>query len=742
MTPRWSRLALATALMAVAAACGQKKPKIIAIEIVPASVQVASDPLRETTFELEARLWTGTPAERRSITAKQGFYSVTWISSPTWLTKIGGSGYRATFGVPKSQSGSALVMVKAGGKTSLAAPISVAEPTLAGEDAATAKYVAGKVPDAVLTYGVRNTLGGDCTETHDALVTRAMLGRIVGACTSDAGSWGAGVLAVDRRMMLKKEAWTPNPPDNIVQSETTLDAPLSLRLALRVMVGDVSLGSLALTQLKDKVLQQAKEDVKASNHLLAETRTGVQLIVDNEATALAADKVDISSCADGDLKTSSGDTKSLLLHVYYVNSLGLGAYRGLTCAWHSPRERDVIYVSYESHSPTTLVHELGHALGLTLPGQGHADIIAGLDGSNIMTSGENDLDPGGRRHLAVGQVFRMNADSASWLNRAVDAFNKPVRESTAPRGTCQCGATDPAGRCPRLADDVARPSEVPGTAQPWDCVDELQLTTPDETEELPVALFGGRRWRARPAECSTNLHGLAVKRWIGTIFIEVENLTRPGGCASWAALFSKVHGVRYIGLRETPDSGWTQGADQWIVLDPVPLPPLNALKVHMYYPAGAGNKAIVDQDKADVEKTFGASGRSGIALTVEPMTPGAPCPAAIDWPRELSVCYLPAGNAEAKLSTSGPGLIEVSLTNRKPTTVSHFVGRTLLLNPIGTSDPPMPGNIMQPLPANRGPKLTLGQVFRINSTLTSSLPNPLPKCDPGPCPDLDADPAP
>jgi hypothetical protein len=76
----------------------------------------------------------------------------------------------------------------------------------------------------------------------------------------------------------------------------------------------------------------------------------------------------------------------------------------------------------------------------------------------------------------------------------------------------------------------------------------------------------------------------------------------------------------------------------------------------------------------------------------------------------------------------------ITLRNRNATTVSHFIGRALGLDPLPAGQAGFPENIMHHHPTDRGRKLTLGQVFRIHTRFGASLPS----CDPGPCPALGA----
>jgi hypothetical protein len=715
---RWSRSGLALLLVVVTGAA----PSITEIEIVPSSVFVHHDPNRGTAFELEARLWTGPATARLSITESQG-YSLTWTSNRTWLNVIGtGFRARAVIAPGAPATGTASVTVQAGGQVSLPTEIVLASGPVAGMDHLTATYTANKVPDAVVVNGIRDGAGEPCGVTLFPFVAGSSLGNVVAPCS---GGWGVALLSVDHRLAFTPGAWTP--AQEIVNAGALQGALRSIPVALRVMVGDDALSADELATLRENVLVTARGDLEAANGVLAETRTGVKLaevhtatIEPSEGEAIETGEVAIIDCIPGDEVSSSYDYDKVL-NVYYVNSLA--GYRGRVCTWYEGRKYPIIYIGIDDHLQSTFVHEVGHALGLTLPYDGHTDVVGGLDMSNVMTSGYNDLDPGGRRRLSVGQVFRMNADSASWLNWALDLNGVPVRESTAPRLACQCGEADPAGRCPRLADDVARPSAVPAAMHPWDCSDKLLIRNAP-LNERPVAIIAGRRWRAPPASCSAELPGWTANHWDG-IYVGLDNLTRPGSCKSWGALFFRRHGARFLDLSE-PNFTWTSVADELVLFGTM----LDRVKIRVRVYNTTLDQLTVDKDVAHALSVFGPMNRSGILLMFD--MNASSCPSGDPQPGVIRLCYVPGLNVEATRTGR-----RIQVGKRRPTTVSHFIGQALGLAPLATSGPNIPGNIMQPAPADRGKKLTLGQVYRINASL-----GVLPGCNPTPCPTLGMDVAP
>jgi hypothetical protein len=722
---RWSRWGLALLLIVVT---GAAPPPVTEIEIVPFSVFVRHDPNRETTFELEARLWTGPTTARLSIIPSQGYGNLIWTSNRTWLTVTPRGGYRATATIASglSPSGTASVTVQGGSKVSPSTDIVVESAAAVGVDQLNATYRANKVPDAVVVNGVRDAVDGPCSVTLSAFVAGTNLGNVVAPCSGDDAGWGAAVLSVDHRLAFTPGAWTNTA--NTVDAAGLQGSLRSIPVALRIMLGDDALPADELLERRASALTTARGDIEAANGVLAETRTGMVLTEVNTATiepsegeATETGVVAIVDCLPGDEVTASHDYDGVL-NVYYVNNVS--GYRGRACTWYEGRKYPVIYIGFDDHLQSTFVHEVGHVLGLTLPYDGHTDVVSGLDVSNVMTSGYYDNDPGGRRRLSVGQVFRMNADSASWLNWALDnATALPVRENTAPRLACQCGEADPAGRCPRLVDDVARPSAGVGLSYPWDCFDKLQIATAPTTEK-PVAIIAGRRWRGAPTDCGAELPGWNANHW-GGVYVGFDNLVRPGSCKSWGAIFFKSRGVKYLDLSE-PNFTWTPVADELIV--PGNMPNRVRIKVHVHNTTV--DQVTVDRDVAHALSVFGPMNRSGIKLMFDMNSTS--CPTVGPPLRELQLCYVSGMTTEATQTNR-----RIKVGKRTPTTVSHFIGRAVGLAPLVGGGPALPGNIMQPLPNQRGKKLTLGQVYRINAAL-----GVLPGCNPTPCPSLDMDVAP
>jgi len=129
--------------------------------------------------------------------------------------------------------------------------------------------------------------------------------------------------------------------------------------------------------------------------------------------------------------------------VYYVDRINYPLdpvqprVRGIECHhWYSgnpnvgtpPGKAPVVFISYSHHSPVTLAHELGHALGLKdeAGSLGNRDVM-----HNLLPDGPLGADA--RSHLTVGQAFRMNLWNDSWINSRTP---RPVQRACDTREPC------------------------------------------------------------------------------------------------------------------------------------------------------------------------------------------------------------------------------------------------------------------------------------------------------------------
>lgn len=723
---RLARVLMVTVVVGTGARCN--KPEITGIEIVPSKVMVGSAN-SATTFKLEARLWGGPSDDRWSIDGEDGYKNVHWKSSQSWL-HISDDGYEATASIDPNiaPTGSAFVTIQAGGKkTEPGAEIKVIPQSVSGSDVLTSKYSPAEVPSVVVVNGKRN-VAGPCSVTLSAYVRRAVVGPVAAPCDGSDGSWGAAVLAIDQGTTFMPVGWTID--GDPVKAEVNQGPLRTIPVALRIMVAPNELVSTDPAVLQDDVLAIALADLAVANALLAENRTGIRLgLIDTQKIPVGGPTL-IGDCVAGDALPGTVDYPGVL-NVYYLNRLG--NFRALTCNRHKERPEDVIYVAWEEnpHFSTTLMHEIGHSLGQVTPGDGHTEFVGGLDGTNVMASGEHHDNPSGRHSLTIGQVFRMNAESASWLNLAKDLSDPPqdVRPAPTTRLDCQCGHQDPAGRCPRVREDVTAPSGTPSVAMPWHCYDEVRLVPMESgtegtipNDESPVAIVAGRIWRGFPG-CE-NDRPASSRREFGVTYLVIDNIARAGSCPSWVAVFFRGAGV----VHQSLDGAlriWTPSRDRGLVKYGVP--PKKPVHVHVF-----NAPADVDQDIEFAGETFGPTNRSGIDLLFAPPATGT-CPQGSPSVSNIYLCYGATGPSEANILAAG--VVKVRSNPRIESTAAHYIGRVLGLPVVSAPDEGLfPSNVMRRRPEDRGPRLTLGQVYHLHVGFGS-----LPACTTGNCPSLAAD---
>jgi len=145
----------------------------------------------------------------------------------------------------------------------------------------------------------------------------------------------------------------------------------------------------------------------------------------------------------GQLQTD--EAAAMRVYVAYVNVLAddAGTYpKGWIC--HKTRTRGPVVLISAAKSVTTFPHEMGHALlGEAFGGHDTTDL------SNLMNV--TDVTCGGatRNHIWLGQAFRMNLDTVSWLLHGVPAAQ--LMERGARR--CQGRREQPAA-CPAENKDM------------------------------------------------------------------------------------------------------------------------------------------------------------------------------------------------------------------------------------------------------------------------------------------------
>jgi hypothetical protein len=278
-------------------------------------------------------------------------------------------------------------------------------------------------------------------------------GPVPGSCANDDVFLGSGTIAVGNllapsnscpaevatfssgnAMMLDApvNTWTDNGGD--LRNEA-LTPPLRVPLVIWVAAPVPSGTNKPLDDLKDAAV------------LFSDNRAGIDFDTSSSAvrsaTSMAAQQTIGYGCATATGLPGSAYYIEARLNVYYVDHIDPNLARGWTCVDRS--EAGIIYVSMNDRVNTTLAHEIGHALGLQIPFDGHTDPINALDQSNLMWSLQDVVV---RDKVTLGQAYRLNAERLSWLNGSAGLRpGQPTRD-------CGCNPFH-ADVCPVLPRDGA-----------------------------------------------------------------------------------------------------------------------------------------------------------------------------------------------------------------------------------------------------------------------------------------------
>jgi len=393
-------------------------PELTAIQVVPQVLYLGAT---EETFSVHARA-----------VDQWGFRypaTLTWLlpASATLLTTSGDTAqFQVPLGVPELE-----IAVSADGQLDVlrvlrAAPLPDMDLALA---AGSAPGMAG-----AMVRGRRDN--GACTDLSDviAFVGHGRLGRLEGAPACDPLAlvaqvgmaiheegplWNASAQAIDGHS---------DPPKTVgIEVWTTADVDPSV-----------------LAPLVD-------DEIDEANAIFHHNRVGLRLVRDPTIRLHPGSPPVPSRCDGPDYKAEPGwmapagpFPTNLLVVLYAPTVTGLGAKstvftrRGLFC------RPNVILINRLDRVPTTLAHEVGHALGLVEPWGltwGHTNAFTGLrPAQNLMHDASSE-----RRHLSLGQIYRMHHDRRSWLTQPLFT----------PGLDCGCDpySSGPPGNCPTLVAD-------------------------------------------------------------------------------------------------------------------------------------------------------------------------------------------------------------------------------------------------------------------------------------------------
>jgi hypothetical protein len=210
----------------------------------------------------------------------------------------------------------------------------------------------------------------------------------------------------------------------------------------------------------------AQTALDEANTFLEQNRTGLRVVPESIVTATQAQALTIGSgCETVGTLLQDGPAKGVYdagsLNVYFVpwiSAAGQSGWMGFNCYDANEggdRAPNVVFVSLLYGVSSTLGHELGHALGLrwlnahTNPGA--QDGRDEFPVTNLMYSYVDATTAAAQNRYSLGQAYRMNVDTASWLNRSTAA--------SAASGTRKDCQPEPTLRspCPRLSLDLPSP---------------------------------------------------------------------------------------------------------------------------------------------------------------------------------------------------------------------------------------------------------------------------------------------
>lgn len=464
MTRRRPALLLFLLFLSSCDGCNGKKkwdpagiPELDRVQVLPSTVHAAPG----ATFQLEARVLD--PAERVVDVEAYSQISIAWSAGTDLFPQNDRN--PVTVKLPNAP-GTVIsdvratvrrVVTRPGGTqesqvVSDPATIRLAQGTPGGQptDRIFLEYVSGTPPSAVL-LDARDEAGPECLEDWTlAVVGVADLGRnLAGGCPPGAEM---AIFSVGREMEYRGPSG-PSPWTSGRDDEKRDPLPPKWFRSVQVQVGvDADTGN---------VEGWGKLQVQEASELLDRNRAGIgvdwvghfehgrQVPVSDPGVACTTPSINEMLNPQWDVVTDK------FLFVLFVPGIG-DEGKGWTCQPQSDRQGQVIFIAWDEFTPSTLAHELGHALSLLGPylnfANGHTNHLDGFTRANLMWSSGDFRVRTGRTHLSVGQVYRMNLHPKSLLNVYLDPVDRIERNCQEDLGP---------GVCPALAEDLGRTGSQP-----------------------------------------------------------------------------------------------------------------------------------------------------------------------------------------------------------------------------------------------------------------------------------------
>ena len=323
----------------------------------------------------------------------------------------------------------------------------IASSGAASSDGNDAVAIRGSIDPAVLAVdgqGMNTCLGDELFEGSGTIDLKDRIEGTSGCPTEVVAFTGDRAVELDGTPV-----WSHDPAKPV---ELTLKPPVGVELRFYVPSG------------APQVEQDAQDEMDLATALFAKNRAGLVFTSPSTMAYSPAQKAVIGDGCDvaASLVIAGAGTGLYdpdRINVYYVNRINSSdSYLGYNCyqkpiavGGMSALGENVIYISIDNRAPTTLTHELGHALGLR-DKAGHTNGVAGFTKRNLMLSGISLADQAAQDHLSLGQGYRMSLDRLSWLNHSRPSGAAPVRAGDS--RSCQTAVMPALGDpCPALVLD-------------------------------------------------------------------------------------------------------------------------------------------------------------------------------------------------------------------------------------------------------------------------------------------------